>query len=139
MKYSVRGLVLLTHWILEFMKHVLPRLLKPVAPFSVGTGTKMGQNLYKFIRETEVLDFTGTTTWVLSPWSSITQYFIEFDANSESLNVKADVCLDMAFILLCHVITSWTLAAFVPVLIIYLICALIQETRLKNCIIVPSR
>lgn len=30
--------MLLTHWILEFMKQVLPRLLRPVAPFSVGTG-----------------------------------------------------------------------------------------------------
>lgn len=29
--------MLLTHWILEFMKQVLPRLLSPVAPFSVGT------------------------------------------------------------------------------------------------------
>jgi len=40
MKYRVRGCVLLTHWILEFMKHVLPRLLNPVAPFSVGTEKK---------------------------------------------------------------------------------------------------
>ena len=31
-------MVLLTHWMLEFMKQVLPRLLRPVAPFSVGTG-----------------------------------------------------------------------------------------------------
>lgn len=38
MKYRVRGCVLLTHWMLEFMKQVFPRLLKPVAPFSVGTG-----------------------------------------------------------------------------------------------------
>jgi len=29
-----------------------------------------------FLRETEGFDFTGTTTWVLSPWRSITQYFI---------------------------------------------------------------
>lgn len=39
MKYFVRGWVLLTHWILEFIKHVFPRLLSPVAPFSVGTET----------------------------------------------------------------------------------------------------
>lgn len=38
-KYCVSACVLLTHWMLEFMKHVFPRLLRPVAPFSVGTGT----------------------------------------------------------------------------------------------------
>lgn len=61
-----------------------------------------------------------------------------FHRVQQSLNVTADVCLDMAFSLL-YVIASWTLAAFIPVLIIYLICALIQVTSLKNCIIVPSR
>lgn len=44
----------------------------------------------------------------------------------------------MAFFLL-YVIASWNLAAFIPVLIIYLICALIQVISLKNCIIVPAR
>lgn len=43
MKYSVRGLVLLTHWMLEFMKQVFPRLLRPVAPFSVGTAADKGR------------------------------------------------------------------------------------------------
>jgi len=50
-------------------------------------------------------------------------FHTEFDSNSESLNVKADICLDLAFIWL-YVIASWTLAAFVPVLIIYLIYVL---------------
>ena len=36
-KYCVRGWVLLRHCSAEFMKHVLPRLLRPVAPFSVGS------------------------------------------------------------------------------------------------------
>lgn len=44
----------------------------------------------------------------------------------------------MTFILL-YEIASWTLAACRPVLIIYLIRALIQETGLKICVILPSR
>jgi len=36
-KYCVRGCVLLRHCSAEFMKHVLPKLLSPVAPFSVGS------------------------------------------------------------------------------------------------------
>lgn len=35
---------MLTHWMLEFMKQVLPRLLRPVAPFSVGTGENTSQS-----------------------------------------------------------------------------------------------
>ena len=35
-KYSVRVLVLLTHCTALFMKHVLPKLLSPVAPLTVG-------------------------------------------------------------------------------------------------------
>lgn len=44
----MRGLVLLTHWILEFMKQVLPRLLRPVAPFSVGTGMENKDMMVRF-------------------------------------------------------------------------------------------
>ena len=52
----MRGLVLLTHWMLEFMKHVLPRLLRPVAPFSVGTmgrGGGMGRKMRRRRRREE--------------------------------------------------------------------------------------
>ena len=37
MKYCVRGWVLLRHCSAEFIKQVLPKLLRPVAPFSVGS------------------------------------------------------------------------------------------------------
>lgn len=40
--------MLLTHWMLEFMKQVLPRLLRPVAPFSVGTGIADKDIMVKF-------------------------------------------------------------------------------------------
>lgn len=37
MKYCVRSLVLLTHCNAAFIKQVLPKLFRPVAPFSAGT------------------------------------------------------------------------------------------------------
>lgn len=40
MKYVVKMKVLLIHCRAEFMKQVLPRLLRPVAPRSIGTADR---------------------------------------------------------------------------------------------------
>lgn len=49
MKYSVRSLVLLTHCNAAFIKQVLPKLFRPVAPFSAGT--------MKFKKNKQIIDY----------------------------------------------------------------------------------
>lgn len=57
---------------LEFMKHVFPRLLRPVAPFSVGTGTnnmRTEGSLWEDVTDQTVIciqcsDFCNSFTWL---------------------------------------------------------------------------
>lgn len=52
-KYKVNACVLLTHCNAAFMKHVLPRLFKPVAPRSVGTERNNIPHVKGFRRKTK--------------------------------------------------------------------------------------
>ena len=48
-KYCVRACVLLTHCSDAFMKQVLPKLFKPVAPFSVGKAGTFRRETFQLI------------------------------------------------------------------------------------------